>query len=76
MNPSKLAQKSNDILFKKLQREIEMAIRRSDSQMIGALEFQEVEKCFFTLDYLPQLNESKLMKRVNQPKNSSNAVQL
>jgi len=68
-------QKSKDILFKKLQKEIEMAIRGSDVQMLGSLDLLDLENCLFKLDYLPLLKESRSQpKKAVNPKNSSNAT--
>jgi hypothetical protein len=62
-------------LFKKLQKEIEMAIRNSDFQNLGSLDLPGLEQCFFLLEYLPMLKESKMLRRTPNPKNSSNAAQ-
>jgi hypothetical protein len=60
-----------------LQKEIEMAIRGSDVQMLGSLDLRDLENCLFKLDYLPLLKESRSQpKKAVNPKNSSNATQL
>jgi hypothetical protein len=45
--------------------------------MMGSLDFADLERCLFKLEYLPQLKESKSNRKTHQtPKNSSNATQL
>lgn len=76
---SHTAQKSKDILFKKLQKEIENAIRSSDANRKGSLDLNELEATFFALDYLPLLREVRFLPRQARPiynQNSSNAIQL
>lgn len=68
--------KTKDILFRKLQKEIEIAIRSSDATMQGSLDLPGLEQCFFNLEFLPLLRESKTTRRAPNPKNSSNATQL
>ena len=65
------------MFFKKLQKEIEVAIRNSDVQKLGSLDIKDTERCFFALEYLPLMKEFKMTtknKKAINPKNSSNAA--
>jgi len=44
--------------------------------MVGSLDSSNLEQCFFALDYLPLLKESKISRKIIHLKNNSNAAQL
>ncbi len=47
-----MSERTQQIVFKKLQKEVEMAIRSEDSGEKGSLNMEELKRCLYSLDYL------------------------
>eukprot|EP00347_Sterkiella_histriomuscorum_P012751 403367361 len=53
-----ISEKTQQIYFKKLQKEVEVAIRDADQQEKGGIDIEEFKQCFYNLNYLPYMNPS------------------